>query len=106
MVREMYAGLHRLTTTECSYTRPRKNIGCFLQRPEKEWIGKSVKIIILDYFLGQICVFHACFTLIWCWDGGKNFRVGISLNKNLLGYSYRNTGNKELCLGLWSTLST
>ena len=30
--------------------------------------------------------------------GGKNFRVGIFLNKNLLGS--RVTGNKELFLGL------
>ena len=32
--------------------------------------------------------------LIWSWEGGKNFRVGIWLDKNLLGY--RVTGNKQL----------
>ena len=30
-----------------------------------------------------------CFTLIGCWKGGKNFTVGILLNKNLLGLGYR-----------------
>ena len=38
-----------------------------------------------DYFFGQKCVFYACFTLIGSLDSGKNFRVGILLNKNLLG---------------------
>ena len=28
-------------------------------------------------------MFYACFTLIGSWEGGKNFRVGIFLNKNL-----------------------
>ena len=31
------------------------------------------------------CVFYACFTLIGSWEGGKNLRVGIFLNKNLFG---------------------
>ena len=39
-------------------------------------------------------MFYACFTLIESWEGGKNFRVGTFLNKNLLGY--RVTGNKQL----------
>ena len=52
---------------------------------KKNWIGRSVKKIILHYFFGQKCVFYACFTLIGSWEGGKNFRVGIFLNKNLLG---------------------
>ena len=34
-------------------------------------------------------MFYACFTLIGSWEGGKNFRVGIFLNKNLLGKGYR-----------------
>ena len=34
-------------------------------------------------------MFYACFTLIWSWERGKNFRIGIFLNKNLLGYGYR-----------------
>ena len=33
------------------------------------------------------------FTLIVSWEGEKNLRVGIILNKNLLG---RVTGNKQL----------
>ena len=40
-------------------------------------------------FFGQKCVLYACFTLIWSWMGEKNFRVGIFLNKNLLGLGYR-----------------
>ena len=38
-----------------------------------------------DYSFGQKCVFYACFMLIKSWEGGKNFRVGTFLNKNLLG---------------------
>ena len=30
-------------------------------------------------------MFYACFTLIGSWEGSKNFKVGIFLNKNLLG---------------------
>ena len=37
----------------------------------------------LLHFFGQKCVFYACFTLIWCWEGSKNLRVGILLNKEL-----------------------
>ena len=33
--------------------------------------------------------FYTCFTLIGSWEGGKNFRVGIFLNRNLLGWGYR-----------------
>ena len=64
---------------------------------KKYRVGRSVKNIFLDYFLGQKCMFYACFTLIGSWEGGKNLRVGISLNKNLL--EYRVTGNKQLFLG-------
>ena len=43
-------------------------------------------------------MFNACFMLIGSWKGGKNFRVGIFLNKNMLG---RVTGKKQLfILGL------
>ena len=60
-----------------------KNIVCFLYKPSEEnRVGRSVGCIII---FGQKCVFFACFTLIGSWEGGKNFRVGISLNKNLLG---------------------
>ena len=48
-------------------------------------VGRSVKIFFLHYYFGQKCVFYACFTLIGSWEGRKNFRVGIFLNKNLLG---------------------
>ena len=48
-------------------------------------VGRSVKISFLHYFFGQKCVFSACFMLIGSWEGRKNFRVGIFLNKNLLG---------------------
>ena len=34
-------------------------------------------------------MFYACFTLIGGWEGRKNFKVGIFLNKNLLGWGYR-----------------
>ena len=52
---------------------------------KKNRVGRSVKKYFLLYFFGQKCVFYACFTLIWSWEGGENFRVGIFLNKNLLG---------------------
>ena len=51
----------------------------------KKEIDRSVKIFFLHYLFGQKCVFYARFTLIGSWEGGKNFRVGIFLNKNLLG---------------------
>ena len=34
-------------------------------------------------------MFYACFTLIGSWEGRNFFRVGIFLNKNLLGLVYR-----------------
>ena len=43
-------------------------------------------------------MFYACFTLIGSWEGQKNFRVGIFLNKNLLGQCYRK--QKTFFLGL------
>ena len=51
--------------------------------PRKNRVGKSVKKIFFHYFFGQKCAFYACFTLIGSWEGGKNLRVGIFLNKNL-----------------------
>ena len=46
----------------------------------------SILMVLLKVnFFGQKCVFYACFTMIGSWEGRKNFRVGISLNKNLLG---------------------
>ena len=53
--------------------------------PKKKRVGRSVKYFVLHYVFGQKCAFYACFTLIGSWEGGKNFRVGIFLNKNLLG---------------------
>ena len=52
---------------------------------KKNRVGRSVKKKKFHYFFGQKCVYYACFTLIGSWEGGKNFRVGIFLNKNLLG---------------------
>ena len=40
-----------------------------------------MNFIFFDNFFGQKYVFYACFTLIGSWEGGKNFRVGIFLNK-------------------------
>ena len=37
------------------------------------------------FILNEGSLFYACFTLIGSWEGGKNFRVGIFENKNLLG---------------------
>ena len=53
--------------------------------PKKNRVGRSVKKIFLHYFFGQKCVFYACFSLIGSREGEKKFRVGIFLNKNLLG---------------------
>ena len=53
--------------------------------PEKNRVGRPVKKIFLHNFLGQKCVFYACFMLIGSWEGGKNFRVGIFLKRKLLG---------------------
>ena len=50
---------------------------------KKNRVGRLV--IFLNYFFGQKCVFYACRMLIGSWEGGNNFRVGIFLNKNLLG---------------------
>ena len=47
-------------------------------------VGRLVKKDIWIIFLVKN-VFYACFRLIGRWEGGKNFRVGIFLNKNLLG---------------------
>ena len=49
----------------------------------KNRVGRSVKKTFLHYFFGQKWVFYAGFTLIGSWEGGKNFRVGIFLNKDL-----------------------
>ena len=38
----------------------------------KNRVGRSVKKKMHN-FLGQICVFYACFTLIRSWEGDKNF---------------------------------
>ena len=65
--------------------RPREKYCLFPVTVRKKYReGRSIKKK-LHYFYGQKCVFYACFTLIWSWEGGKNFRVGIFLNKNLLG---------------------
>ena len=53
-------------------------------------------------------MFYACFTLIGSWEGRNNFRVGIFLNKHLLGWGYRKQttflglspgAGYDLCLG-------
>ena len=38
-------------------------------------------------------MFNACFTLIVSWEGGKNIRVGIHLNKKLLKVGLQDTSN-------------
>ena len=38
-------------------------------------------------------MFYACFTLIGSWEGGKNFRVGIFLNKKLVRVGLQETNN-------------
>ena len=53
--------------------------------PEENRVGRSVNIYCFHYFFDQKCVFFACFTLIGSLEGRKNFKVGIFLNKNLLG---------------------
>ena len=74
--------------------RPRKKYCLFpVTVFKKNKVGRLV--IFLHFFFGQKCVFYACFTLIGSWEGGKNFRIGIFLDKNLLG---RVTGNKQLFL--------
>ena len=50
---------------------------------KKYRVGRSVKKKNCIIFLCQKCVFYACFSLIGSWEGEKNFRVGIFLNKNL-----------------------
>ena len=67
------------------YIRPKKENVFFLLWSEKNRVGRSVKRFFLHYFFGQKCLFYACFTLISSWEGQKKFRVGIFLNKNLLG---------------------
>ena len=52
---------------------------------KKNRVGRLVKTFFLKHFFGQKCVFYACFTLIGSLEGGKNFSVGMFLNKNLLG---------------------
>ena len=39
---------------------------------------------MIIFLVKNVC-FNACFTLIGSWEGGKNFKEGIFLNKNLLG---------------------
>ena len=53
--------------------------------PKRNKVGRSVNFFFLDYVFGQKWVFYVRFTLIRSWEGGKNFRVGILLNKNILG---------------------
>ena len=47
----------------------------------------------MHFFLGQKCVFYACFTLIGSWEGEKNLRVGIFLNKKLVMVGLQETNN-------------
>ena len=47
--------------------------------PKKNRVGRTAL-----FFWSKMCVL-CMFTLIWSWMGGKNLRVGIYLNKNLLG---------------------
>ena len=49
-------------------------------------------------------MFYACFSLIGSWEGEKYFRVGILLNKNLLGYYYRKRTTFSFRLNEWMAL--
>ena len=49
-------------------------------------------------------MFYACFTLIGSWEGGENFKVGIFLNKNLLGQGYTKKKTFFIDLMLYSTI--
>ena len=60
-------------------------VSCNGPQKKLDILGRSVKKHFFGYFFAQKFVFHACFTLIRSKEGGKNFRVGIFLNKNLLG---------------------
>ena len=51
----------------------------------KKRVGRLVNNIFFWIIFLVKTVFYACFTMIWTWEGGKNFRVGTFLNKNLLG---------------------
>ena len=70
----------------CQSLRPKK-INCLfpVTARKKNREGRSVKRFFFALFFGQKCEFYACFTLIESWEGDKNFKVGIFLNKNLLG---------------------
>ena len=61
---------------------------------KKYRIGRSVKsFFFCIIFLVKKCVFYACFMLIGSWEGGKNFRVGIILNKKLVRVGLQDTNN-------------
>ena len=66
--------------------RPKKR-NCLFPVTVREKKGYSVgrKKKNLHYFFCQKCVFYACFFIDWESGGQKNFRVGIFLNKNILG---------------------
>ena len=40
----------------------------------KKRVGRSVDFFLLHDFFGHICVFYACFTLIWSWEDGKKLK--------------------------------
>ena len=63
--------------------RPTKKMFVSCNSLKKNRVGRLVKK--MHHFSGQKCVFYACFTLIGSWKGKKNLKVGIFLNKNLLG---------------------
>ena len=60
-------------------------VSCNGPKNDRVMVCRSVKIFCFHYIFAQECVFHACFMLIGSWEGGKNFGVGIFLNKNMLG---------------------
>ena len=60
---------HTHTSYTCKVKKKILFVSC--NGPKKNRVGRSVK----KMFFGQKCVFYACFTLIWSWEGGKNFRV-------------------------------
>ena len=74
-----------LTFFHQSTLRPRKKKFVSCNGLKKIGYRRLVGKKKLHYLFGQKCVFHVCFMLIGSWEVGKNFRVGIFLNKNLLG---------------------
>ena len=67
------------------YFRPKKKklfVSC--NGLKKNRVGRLVKKKFIIFLVKNVLLMHI-FTLIGSWEGRKNFRVEIFLNKNLLG---------------------